>query len=379
MALLKKIESALKELEMIPLWGTAPHFPWKIFSDELSRSLELKDLEISHHRTEWLSREDLTAGMGDHPVTHSFTLSPIHGNFFWISPQKSRDTLIQFLLTKDEKTKGFSEGSLQEGFYQFILLNILSIFNSKGFYGDLVASLSEENELPAQGAMAIDIAIKRGGVPLWGRILVPSETHASFTSYFSMKKPPLLSDPKLAQLPLPLQVEIGATTLMAAEWKKLKKGDLLLLDRCSYDLKHHRGSASLTLGTTPLFDVRIKEHEVKILEYALFQEETPMTNDEDEDLSRMDDQKHLWSADENEEKTEEFLSTKQIPITIVVEAGRLHMPLDQVTKLKPGNVLDLALAPLPNVHLTVGGKRIAKGELVQLGDALGVKILKLGE
>ena len=70
-----------------------------------------------------------------------------------------------------------------------------------------------------------------------------------------------------------------------------------------------------------------------------------MTNDEDEDLTRMDDQKHLWLADENEEKTEEFLSTKQIPITIVVEAGRLHMPLDQVTKLKPGNVLDW-LSPL---------------------------------
>ena len=72
--------------------------------------------------------------------------------------------------------------------------------------------------------MAIDIAIKRGGVPLWGRILAPSDAHASFTSYFSMKKPPLLSDPKLAQLSLPLQVEIGAMTLMAGGVEKVEKG-----------------------------------------------------------------------------------------------------------------------------------------------------------
>ncbi|MBS0629843.1 MAG: type III secretion system cytoplasmic ring protein SctQ [Verrucomicrobia bacterium] len=376
---LQKLQSALKELQLIPLWASAPLFPWKIFSAELSKALDLKELEITHHKTEWLSGENSTAGMGTHPIVQAISLSPIHGNFFWIMPQKSRDTLIQFLLTKDESNKGFSDQPLQEGFYQYILLNVLSIFNSKGFYGDIVASLSEESELPMEGGLAIDVSIKRGSASLWGRILCPKETHASFNSHFAMQKPPLLSDPKLAHIPLPLQVEIGTTSLSASEWKKLRQGDLLLLDRCSYDLNHHRGNGSLTLGTTPLFDIRIKENEVKILEYALFLEETPMTNNEDEDLSRMDEEKHLWSADENEEKTEELLSSKKIPLTIVVEAGRLHMPLDQVTKLKPGNVLDLKLAPLPNVHLTIGGKRVAKGELVQLGDALGVRILQLGD
>lgn len=373
--LLKKLESALKDLQMIPLWGTAPLFPWKIFSSELAKNLDLNDLEISHHKTEWLSREALLSGMGDHPVIQAFTLSPIPGSFLWIMPQTSRDTLIHSLLSKN-----FTDPALQEGFYQFVLLNVLSVFNSKGLYGNLTASLDEESQLPEEGALAIDIAMKQGHSSLWGRILCPKTTHASFASYFAMKQPPLLSDPKMAELPVDLQLEIGSTNLFSDEWKKLKKGDLLLLDRCSYDLKHHRGNASLTLGTTPLFDVRIKEGEVKILEYALFQEEQPMTKYDDEDLSRMDESpENLWSTEGSEEKTEEFLSSKHIPLTIVVEVGRLKMPLDQVTKLKPGNVLDLALSPLPNVHLTIGGKRIAKGELVQMGDTLGVKILNLGD
>lgn len=381
MVILKKLENALKDLSLIPLWGTAPLFPWKMFSTEISKALDLKDLSITHHKTEWLLKEQILSGMGDQPAIQSFSLSPIPGNFFWVMPNKSRDTLIQLLLTKDEKNKGFSDTTLHEGFYHFILLNILSAFNHKGLYGNLVGSLQEETELPTDGALAIDIAIKRGPTSLWGRILCPRETHASFASYFAMKKPPLLSDPSLAHLPVNLLLEIGATALFAEEWKKIKAGDLVMLDRCTYDLKHNRGNASLTLGTTPLFDMRIKENEVKILEYALFQEEQPMTKYEDEDLSRMDESpdQPLWSTEGGEEKTEEFLSSKHIPLTIIVEAGRVQMPLDQVTKLKPGNILDLKLAPLPNVHLTIGGKRIAKGELVQLGDALGVKILNLGD
>lgn len=386
--LLKKLEGALEELQAIPLWGTAPPFPWEDFSSELSQALDLKGLEISHHKTEWLSKEALISGMGDKPVCQAISLSPIPGNVVWIMPEKSRDALIQLLLSRDEKSKGFIEPSLQEGFYHFILLNILSAFNRKGIYGHLSASLSDENELPAEGAFAIDISIKRGPATLWGRLLCPREVNASFASYFAMNKPPLLSDPNIAHLPVDLQLEIGATTLSAAEWKKLNKGDFILLDRCTYDLQHRRGTAALTLGNTPLFDVRIKEGEVKILEYALFQEEKPMTQykDEDsdfeEDLSKMDEPgeaDHLWSTKSSEVKTEEFLSSKKIPVTLVVEVGRLQMPLDQVTKLKPGNVLDLALAPLPNVHLTIGGKRVAKGELVQLGDSLGVKLINIGD
>ncbi|NDE82905.1 MAG: YscQ/HrcQ family type III secretion apparatus protein, partial [Chlamydiia bacterium] len=51
----------------------------------------------------------------------------------------------------------------------------------------------------------------------------------------------------------------------------------------------------------------------------------------------------------------------------------------QLLELRPGNVLDLQVKPEQGVYVTVGGKRIARGELIKLGDVLGLKILKIGE
>jgi flagellar motor switch protein FliN/FliY len=44
--------------------------------------------------------------------------------------------------------------------------------------------------------------------------------------------------------------------------------------------------------------------------------------------------------------------------------------------LKPGNVLELSVRPEQGVDLSIGGKKVAKAELVKLGDVLGVKILE---
>lgn len=86
----------------------------------------------------------------------------------------------------------------------------------------------------------------------------------------------------------------------------------------------------------------------------------------------------LW-ATESSEKGNNFIKEKDIPITITVEMGRIQMPLQKVAELKPGNVLDLSIPPSLGVNLTVGGKRIAKGELIQMGEVIGVKILKMSD
>ncbi len=388
--LLKTLEHALEETQAIPLWGSPPLFPWESFSEALSNALEQKELTVSHRKTEWLSQKELTEGMGDTPSVQAFSLSPLPGAFLWVMPKKSQEALVQQLLTKTDKEKKLSDAALQEGFYNFICLNILDTFNQKSPYGNLTASLSEGTELPEEGALCTDISIECDGITLWGRVICPRETHASFKSHFSMDNPPFLSDPSFATLPLDLQLAVGSTSLSAKQWKSASIGDFILLDRCTYDIEHSRGNAALTLGDTPLFDARIKEGEVKILEYALFQEEKPMTEEhppeetpppeapETPEMENTSPDAPLWSS-KNGEEDDSLLSSKEIPITLTVEVGRFKMPLSKVTQLKPGNVLDLALGSQPTVHLTVGGKRVAKGELVHLGEALGVKILNLGD
>jgi len=45
----------------------------------------------------------------------------------------------------------------------------------------------------------------------------------------------------------------------------------------------------------------------------------------------------------------------------------------------PKNVLELGIQPERGVNLVANGKCVGKGELLQIGDVIGVKITKLGE
>jgi type III secretion system YscQ/HrcQ family protein len=66
-----------------------------------------------------------------------------------------------------------------------------------------------------------------------------------------------------------------------------------------------------------------------------------------------------------------------IPLQISVELARLPVTAEQVVGLKPGQVVELRRAPGEPVDLSVNGKVVARGELVELEGQLGVRILSL--
>jgi type III secretion system YscQ/HrcQ family protein len=66
-----------------------------------------------------------------------------------------------------------------------------------------------------------------------------------------------------------------------------------------------------------------------------------------------------------------------IPINVVVELGRVQLTADEVIRLRAGQLLELGRSPSDPVDLVVNGKLLAKGELVEIEGALGVKILSL--
>lgn len=72
------------------------------------------------------------------------------------------------------------------------------------------------------------------------------------------------------------------------------------------------------------------------------------------------------------------IDLQSLPVNVILELGQLHMTMDQLLKLEPGNLLDVTLHPENGVDLTVNGKIVGKGELVRFGSAIGVRILQLG-
>lgn len=68
---------------------------------------------------------------------------------------------------------------------------------------------------------------------------------------------------------------------------------------------------------------------------------------------------------------------RDVTVPMVVELGRVTVSAADVVALRPGQVVELSRAPGDPVDLVVDGKRIGRGELVEIEGELGVRILDL--
>lgn len=78
---------------------------------------------------------------------------------------------------------------------------------------------------------------------------------------------------------------------------------------------------------------------------------------------------------DNLAETESLLN--DVPMPVVVELGRIKTTAGDVVKLRPGQILELRRTPNDPVDITVNGKLVGKGELVEVEGELGVRLLSL--
>jgi len=75
---------------------------------------------------------------------------------------------------------------------------------------------------------------------------------------------------------------------------------------------------------------------------------------------------------------EPIVPVTQVPMALTVELGQIEISLEKLIALEPGNILDLEVHPEEGVQLVVNGKVVGKGEIIQIGESLGVRVLELG-
>jgi flagellar motor switch protein FliN/FliY len=301
-------------------------------------------------------------------------------------------------LLSTSSSRGFSDTRFQEGFYKYVLLHALESFEKLSLYPDFHPRLVEE-DVYTESFYVIPVSIKVQGASVFGKLAISAQLQEGIKSHYADKALSFETHPLARDLDVMLRLQIASTNLSVKAWKNIQPGDCILLDHCSYDPVAHKGSVSILINDTPLLRAKLKKSSLKILDYAFYyEEEKTMTNDdfnpeeekipddfsEEETFSdseeEMQEEAHLWSEKgANNSSTEKFISTEEIPLTLVVEVDRIRMSLDKLLQLSPGNILELAVRPEQGVHITVGGKRVAKAELVKIGDTLGIKILQIGE
>ena len=70
-------------------------------------------------------------------------------------------------------------------------------------------------------------------------------------------------------------------------------------------------------------------------------------------------------------------ASSDLPITLTVELGRLSLTLSKLADLKPGDVLGLMRNSSEPIDLTSGDRLVARAELVQMDQELGIRILQV--
>ncbi len=73
-----------------------------------------------------------------------------------------------------------------------------------------------------------------------------------------------------------------------------------------------------------------------------------------------------------------MVSAQTIPFDLTVEVGRLKLTAKQLVSLGPGSVLELNIDPEGGLDLVAHGSCIGRGELIRVGDVLGVRVLSVG-
>lgn len=406
---IKQVQEGSSLCQKIPLWGSScPILPLEKISEEIQNTLGVTDLHLLISQCQLLEPDNFLTLLGTNPQILSFQLSPLPGYLTWaISAETMRD--ITYLFLSQTETKGLSDIRLQEGFYQFLLLQISSIIENLHTYPDLHIQWLDTKELPKNPCLGVDLSIKIKESSFLGRLIISSEFHTAFADHFSKNPFSYITSPSYTKIEVPLSLEIGSCLLKKDELTSLHAGDFLILDHCSYDPITDKGTAILTLAEKPCFIVKIKKNALKILDYAVYtgdsntmdekvildsfeeepippnfeeiekdiEEETPLPSSEEMIKETEEDDSFIEDATPSQTLPPESLTPPlQISFPVVVEVAQITMSLEKLLQLTPGNILDLTVKPNQGVYLTVHGKKIAKGELIKVGEVLGVKIIE---
>jgi type III secretion protein Q len=222
----------------------------------------------------------------------------------------------------------------------------------------LAITAAHADQAAAEGSTSLTFALTVDGAGASAAELRLAPHHAiTLARFLDQRAAP--SRPEVELLPVPLCLRAAAATLKVAELATLSPGDVVMLDQCC---RLMRTAVAV-----------IAEHLVAPLDLnatgaAIKAPPMPGRGSSWE-----------WSMQNVADKPD--LSQKSdlddLPVNLLLELGRLDLPLGEIRRLAPGAVLPLARPLDDSVDILANGRRIGRGALVQIGDSVGVRVTRL--
>ncbi|MCA6116458.1 type III secretion system cytoplasmic ring protein SctQ [Bradyrhizobium sp. WSM 1738] len=208
--------------------------------------------------------------------------------------------------------------------------------------------------------------------PSWRRLLFHGVLNgAPFELGLELDGPALEYFVKLLQqaapAPLPLAKTIvpvvavlcaGAVRLPLRTLQDLHHGDVLLPDEFPFE----RGEAALTFGHRYRAIARLDETGAYVR--SMLQHHNPV-----QEINAMEGKTAPGAVETD--------SLGDLEIQLTFELGRQTVELEQLRTIAPGYVFALGRSPNDPVDIVANGRRIGRGEIVRVGDGLGVRLIRL--
>lgn len=196
-----------------------------------------------------------------------------------------------------------------------------------------------------------------------------------------------------------LRAEIGQVEISSGDLAQLRERDVVLVDSLtSRPDKGEGGTAKLKLGLARAghIDAEIAvtdgRYQAKVTAFSMGAPPPPGNQAEEPEAAAEGEQPALGDGDEESttpgalrgsnhvdegQGAEGADMLNDIPLQISVELGRVAATAEEIVALKVGHVFDLNRTVGEPLDLSVNGKIVARGELVEIDGNLGVRILSL--
>lgn len=403
---IKRLEDIIEPSIQVPMWKNIPDFPLESFAQALSQELSLPNLDVTWTGSDWKHHGEIMQGFGANPVVCAFEMTPLSHPCFLILSNEEIEKISSWTLSGNEITSS----ELKSAYFEYLLAKTLKAFDQQSIYSGLHPKISNAS-IPNEEAYLIDFSINCENDSCNIRLCLPKSFQSSFNVHMSEKPFSLMDQTFTQSMHVSLPIEVGYVALSMDHWKSVNEGDFIILDQCTFHPNENKGTMSLYLYDNPLFQLKLKDGKCKLLDYIFYNEDYSMNDDEfdefddefdenffEDDQQPQEEQMSYESGAENkseeyespsdydqdnqqtpqeQETNQTLISPEKVPLNLKVEAGRLQMSLHDVMQLKPGNTISLVQSPQQGVVLTLNNNVIAHGELIEMGDAIGVKITKL--
>src|SRR3989338_6117291 len=154
LAWVTRITENIRQLDEIPQFGHAPPLDWERVTSLLSARLG-QSVKVKAKGQKWIPAEELGTGSGSDLLVIPVSLSPLSPPLFWAMSKRDREKFTGWMLGGQVEGKTFSSGLLQEGYYRFLLLEVLAALQSIDPLQQLTLQIGEETSLPSESAFCI--------------------------------------------------------------------------------------------------------------------------------------------------------------------------------------------------------------------------------